>query len=186
MQRAIRDTSAGKILSYITIFNYFAAKTSQCMNIQVIDIELLELKGLVKTRKTEGRQYLFDSIRSKYVKADPEEWVRQLLILYLTRSCAYPEGRISVEKMFIINKINKRFDVLVYDESAKPLVIIECKSPHVKLTPRTLNQVMTYNIKMNAPYIIISNGIDTMMGRVNFEEKSYLWFSKILNYKDLT
>lgn len=150
-----------------------------------INTELLVFKDFIRTKIIENKQYLFDKIRSRYVKADPEEWVRQLLLLYLIKFGEYPKGRISVEKMFLINNINKRFDVLVYDESKNPLVIIECKSPYVKITPDTLNQIMTYNIKINAPFIIISNGIDTFMGKVNFEEKSYLWFSKILNYKDL-
>ncbi len=155
------------------------------MNPLHLKIDLFKFKSLLKIKKDNGVIRILDPFRNKYVKADPEEWVRQLLLKYLVIDCAYPTGRISVEKSLTINKLNKRFDGLVYDEGMKPLVLIECKSPYIKLSTDTLNQIMIYNLKSNAPYIIISNGIDTVMGKVDFQEKSYLWFSKILSYKEL-
>ena len=155
------------------------------MNPLLIKIDLFQFKTLLKTKNENGVIQLLDTFRNKYVKAEPEEWVRQLLLKYLIIHCDYPMGRVSVEKMLSINRLNKRFDGLVYDNEMKPLVLIECKSPYVKLSANTLNQIMTYNIETHAPYIIMSNGIDTVMGKVDFQEKSYLWFSKILNYKEL-
>lgn len=155
------------------------------MNPLFIKIDYFQFKSLLKTKNENGVIQMLDTFRNKYVKAEPEEWVRQLLLKYLVNKCDYPAGRISVEKVLNINQLNKRFDGLVYDDEMKPLVLIECKSPYIKLSTNTLNQIMIYNIETKAPFIIMSNGIDTVMGKVDFQEKSYLWFSKILNYNEL-
>lgn len=47
-------------------------------------------------------------------------------------------------------------------KSLQPLMIIECKAETVPLTQKTLDQAITYNRKLNVPYLILHNGPQTL------------------------
>ena len=46
----------------------------------------------------------------------------------------------------------------MYDANTKPWMIIECKEMNVALDKTVLNQVLRYNISLNVPYLVITNG----------------------------
>lgn len=152
------------------------------MEIITFDLQLLNYKKDMITKVMDGKNYLWDALRKKYVKADPEEWVRQLLLKHLLEKGKYPQGRLSVEKEFQINNLSKRFDIVANSALGNPICLVECKAPHVRLGTRVLDQTMRYNTELHAPYIILSNGIETAMAKVNFSEKSYLWADNIIPY----
>jgi hypothetical protein len=58
----------------------------------------------------------------------------------------YPAAMIAVEKLIMVHELSKRFDILVYDSSHKPWMMIECKAQTVPLTEKVLLQVLRYNI----------------------------------------
>lgn len=155
------------------------------MDLITFDLQLLDFKDDLKTRIVDGKKFLWDAFRKKYVKADPEEWVRQLLLRYLISKAGYPKGRLSVEKEFFVNRLSKRFDIVANSKAGTPLCLVECKAPHIRLNTKILDQTMRYNMELNAPYIILSNGIETAMAEVNFDEKSYLWANNIIPYEIL-
>lgn len=152
------------------------------MGMKTFDLQLLNYKSCVKVDVVNGKNCLWDAFRKKYVKAEPEEWVRQLLLQYLLEEGGYPKGRLSVEKEFQINNLSKRFDIVANSALGNPICLVECKAPHVRLGTRVLDQTMRYNTELHAPYIILSNGIETAMAKVNFSEKSYLWADNIIPY----
>ncbi|RYY84520.1 MAG: hypothetical protein EOO15_19185 [Chitinophagaceae bacterium] len=41
-------------------------------------------------------------------------------------------------------------------------MIVECKAPEVPLTQIVLEQALRYNISVPVPYIVITNGKDTL------------------------
>lgn len=51
-----------------------------------------------------------------------------------------------------------RADILVYDRSARPIMVVECKRPEVELTSDVLDQAVRYNMALNVRYIVITNG----------------------------
>ena len=77
----------------------------------------------------EGKETIFDPIRRKHVKLNPEEWVRQNFIRYLMDVGGYPPGLLAVEVMSPFNKLKKRLDILVHNRDGKPVMIVECKAP---------------------------------------------------------
>lgn len=113
-----------------------------------------------KLKSQENRNYVFDIIRKKYVLLTPEEWVRQHLLHYLVQEGAYPASLIAVERGLQMNGLQKRFDVLVFDRQAQPLMLVECKSPDVQLTKETFLQAAVYNSQFLCPHILITNGIN--------------------------
>ena len=61
-----------------------------------------------------------------------------------------------------INAKRYRADAVVYDSTMRPLVLIECKAETVPLTQKTLDQAITYNRKLNVPYFVLHNGVQTI------------------------
>ena len=99
-------------------------------------------------------------IRSKKIVLTPEEWVRQHLIYYLDSHFNYSKARMAVEYEIKYNQLNKRADIVYFDLNGNPYLIVECKAPNVKLNKDVLHQIVTYNSKLNTPYMLISNGIE--------------------------
>ena len=105
-----------------------------------------------------GKEFIFDEIRKQWVMLTPEEWVRQNFLQYLIQVKQYPASLIAVEKEIQLGDLTKRFDIVVYDHNTLPWMIIECKEMTVALNEQVLNQALRYNITLNVPYIVISNG----------------------------
>ncbi|MEM0992889.1 MAG: type I restriction enzyme HsdR N-terminal domain-containing protein [Bacteroidota bacterium] len=138
-----------------------------------IILDLLQFQTKLKYRVRDGKSLLFDPIRKKYLVKTPEELVRQLLLIYLMQQLQYPKTRIAVEKELMVNKRQKRFDLLIYNTDFQPFILIECKAPSIKLTDATFRQAATYNFELKADYLVITNGIDTHCCKMNYEEKIY-------------
>lgn len=115
-----------------------------------------------KIKEDAGRELIFDSIRKKWVVLTPEEWVRQNFLQYLVQVMQYPSSLIAVEKEIALGDIKKRYDIVVFDKHTKPFMLIECKEMGVGLTQDVLNQALRYNITMQVPYVVITNGTHCM------------------------
>ena len=112
-------------------------------------------KPAIKTEN--GSEFIFCIIRKKWLSITPEEWVRQNFLNYLVHTLQYPASLIAVEKELAVGELKKRFDIIVYKDSA-PFMIIECKEMNVKLSENTMRQVLRYNSNMQATYIVVTNG----------------------------
>ena len=109
--------------------------------------------------KTEGeKELIFDEFRKRWVALTPEEWVRQNFLQYLTQIKKYPASLIAIEKEIKLGELKKRFDIVVYDSHTKPWMIVECKEMNVALDRTVLDQVLRYNINLQVPYLVITNG----------------------------
>ena len=80
-----------------------------------------------KIKKEKKNNIIFDEIRKKWIVLTPEEWVRQNFIKFIL-SKNYPKSLINCEKVFYINKVLKRYDIVVYDSSGDVNILVECKS----------------------------------------------------------
>ena len=112
-------------------------------------------------RRFQDREEVFDPCRKKWVALTPEEWVRQQVLTQLIHVLLVPTSWIAVEKEIEVNKLRKRFDVLIYDGQGNPFCMIECKAPEVPLTTSVLDQLLRYHLQVPVPYLIISNGTQT-------------------------
>lgn len=108
----------------------------------------------------DGQTYLFDPVRKKNIVLTPEELVRQLTIQYLHLEKGYSLGVFSVEKQIKLNDTIKRYDIVVYKKAA-PYILVECKRPEIKLDAAVCAQIARYNIVLQVPYLMITNGPDS-------------------------
>jgi hypothetical protein len=113
----------------------------------------------VNLKKSEGKIWIFDGIRKKFVVLTPEEWVRQHLIQYFISHLNYPRTLIQVERGLQYNQLQKRSDFVVFDRQGKPWLLVECKSPEIQLDQKSVNQAALYNMEVKAKYVALSNGL---------------------------
>ncbi len=128
----------------------------------------------LKIKNEEGNEFVFDIVRKKYVTLTPEEWVRQHFIHLMINHLAYPKSLISLEFPLTYFKSGKRSDILLSDRKGAPFLLIECKAAKVKLGPKTIHQISTYNKIVQAPFIAMTNGM-----------KHFIWKFSGDNYQPL-
>jgi len=133
-----------------------------------------------RIHQVNGKDQIFDEFRRTWVALTPEEWVRQNFLQFLVQVMGYPSSMIAIEKELKIGSLSKRFDILVYDEKHKPWMMIECKSEYVPLSEAVLSQILNYAIVVHCPYLLVSNGIDTIAwerkeGMLSELEKLPMW-----------
>jgi type I site-specific restriction endonuclease len=138
-----------------------------------------------RIRKSKDGTEIFDSIRKKFVRFTPEEWVRQHLLKYLVTEKKFSASLIAVEKELVVAGIKKRTDVVVYSSDAKPLLMAECKSPDVPLQQSTFDQAARYNLSLTVPCFILTNGLTHFCCRLNSAEKKYEFLEEMPEYSEL-
>lgn len=134
---------------------------------------------------SEGKLKIFDSFRKKMVILTPEEWVRQNFVMFLITEKQYPQSLITVEASLKVVSRMKRTDVVVYNASLAPLMIVECKAPHVKLSETVFDQIVRYNISLKAKFLVVTNGLDHYCCKLDYKSGSYTFLPAIPEYKDL-
>ncbi|MBN2598341.1 type I restriction enzyme HsdR N-terminal domain-containing protein [Labilibaculum sp.] len=131
------------------------------------------------------RKLIFDSIRKKYVALTPEEWVRQNFIQYLVNEKRYPGSLIAIEKKVDVNLLPQRSDIVLYNNNAQPVMIVECKSVKVKITQDVFNQIARYNMKLRVPFLVVTNGLQHYCCQMDYDKKSFKFIPEIPFYESI-
>ena len=127
-----------------------------------------------KLREMDGKIGIFDSLRKKYLILTPEEWVRQHWINFLINHQNFPKGLVALEKGLVYNNLQKRTDLVVWNQEGKPYLLIECKAPAVKLTQKTVEQACLYHQKIHSKFLILSNGMNHLSLEWIDEKKEFI------------
>lgn len=136
-----------------------------------------------KIKSSENKQLIFDTVRKKYVVLTPEEWVRQNFVQYLINERNYPSSMIAVEKQLSINNLKKRFDILIFNSDGSSKIIVECKAPTIKITQDAFDQIARYNLKLNADYLVVTNGLTHFSCKMDTQNEQYVFLQEIPDYK---
>lgn len=129
---------------------------------------------------------VFDPLRDKLVTLTPEEFVRQQFTSWLQTDFHYPKSVMANEIGVEVNGMKKRCDTVVFDRTGKPMVIIEYKAPDVKISQDTFDQIVRYNLKLHARYLIVSNGLNHYCCVVDYSTGSYHFIPNIPDYIQAT
>ena len=136
----------------------------------------------LRTKKQNGKDYVFDRLRKQFVRLTPEEFVRQQFVSYLIEFKGYPSGRMANEVEIVLGNVKKRCDTVLYDNYLQPLMIIEYKAPSIEISQKTFDQIMRYNLALQVPWLIVSNGIQHFCCRLDKEKKAYVFVNEIPEY----
>ena len=110
---------------------------------------------------SEERAQIFDPLRKKRVALTPEERVRQFFIQWLTQERGYPLTLMMSEHTITYNRRNYRCDIVCFGRDMHPLMVVECKSPDVKIDNAVIDQVTRYNMALKVKYVVVTNGLTT-------------------------
>ena len=130
-----------------------------------------------------GKQFIYDDFRKKWVLFTPEEWVRQHILHFLVNKKKYLPGLIAVERKVknTTEQIN-RFDILCYNQSGQPYLLVECKSPQVDLDHNTFMQTAHYNKSIKATYVVVSNGLIHYAAKADFIANEMIFLDDFPDY----
>lgn len=140
----------------------------------------------ITTSPTNAKErYVFDEFRKKKCLLTPEEWVRQHYLHFLVNEKGFPKGLIASEYSIKVNNLKRRCDGVAFDQSGKPILLIECKAPTVKLSEKTLHQIAQYNFKMRVNWLVLTNGLNTVVCFINTDEKKIQYLEDIPTFNEL-
>ena len=138
-----------------------------------------------RTTQKEGRTFIFDALRRRWVKLTPEEWVRQHLVRYLIEEKGFPASLIAVERSLRFNQQDFRADVVVFSTEGKPLLVVECKAPEVKITQKVFDQIVRYNFEFQVDFLIVTNGMAHFCCKIDKSNLTYEFLREIPDYKEI-
>lgn len=127
--------------------------------------------------------FIFDEIRKKFVVLTPEEWVRQNFIKFLVNDKKYPASLIAIELGLKYNQLQKRADILIYNKSGQPCLMVECKAPDVKLSQDTFHQIAVYNMSFKVNYLVVTNGINHYCCKMDYSSNTYEFLPMIPDFE---
>jgi len=152
----------------------------------------LSKMGLSKTGRS--HQVVFDPVREAWVRATPEELVRQKWIRRLLGPLGFPKGLLVVEKplrelphLAGVSVPDRRLDLLCYATGVHsfyplyPLLLIECKAS--PLTESALDQLIGYNHHVKTPFIAAVTSEEVQFGYK--EGETYQFYSFLPAFKEL-
>ena len=125
-----------------------------------------------RLKNRNNKSYIFDIIRKKFILLSPEEWVRQHVINYLINH-RVSKNHINVERKIVINKLTKRFDVVVFKRDGSVKLLVECKAPNIKIDQKVFDQISIYNKSLSAEFMMITNGLVHFFFKINNSTKTY-------------
>jgi len=135
-----------------------------------------------RIKSKENKLFIFDVIRKKNVVLTPEEWVRQHVVNFLITEKRYPTSLIAIEKQLVLHGLTKRTDILVFDRQGLPELIVECKAPHITITQESFDQIARYNMKLNAKYLFVTNGLAHYYCQIDHLNERYTYLESLPSY----
>ncbi|MFC2081177.1 type I restriction enzyme HsdR N-terminal domain-containing protein [Bacteroidota bacterium] len=136
-------------------------------------------------KSEDGRSFIFDAFRKKYVLLTPEEWVRQHFLQYLVQDKGFPASLMAVEQEFMFNRMKKRTDIIAYNRQSDPVLLVECKSPSVPINRSVFDQIGLYNLTYKVPWLVVTNGLKHYCCRFDEKSKQYRFTDHIPEWKEI-
>lgn len=133
----------------------------------------------------EGKHFILDVIRRRYVALTPEEWVRQHFVHYLIAYKGFPRTLMANEVQLSLNGTKKRCDTVLYKRDLTAQMIMEYKAPDVKITQAVFDQIGRYNLVLHVDYLVVSNGLCHYCCRMDYEHNTYRFLPDIPAYQAL-
>ncbi len=127
----------------------------------------------------QGLTTVFDPVRRKFVRATPEEIVRQLWLLYFLEEKHFNPKLIAVERSIKVHDRQRRFDIVIFDRSTQPVLLVELKSPNIAIHQNAFDQIAQYNMALQVPFALVSNGEHHYCFQINDEERKFTFLADL-------
>jgi hypothetical protein len=130
------------------------------------------------------KRVIFDPVRKLWVKATPEEIVRQTLLYRMIEQLGYPPGLIAVEKdlrelvAFQAKHLpvpDRRVDLVCFAKDdgdlLRPLLLVECKDGPI--SQKAIEQVVGYHYFVQSSYLAVANLNEVRLGVFDRTKQQY-------------
>ncbi len=128
----------------------------------------------IKVSGSKQHPQILDVLRRKFITLTPEEWVRQHFVHFLINEIQLKCG----DKVL-------RADSVLYSRELQPRMIIEYKAPHIPITQKVFDQISVYNLLLHVDFLVVSNGLEHYICKMDYESKKYVFLETIPDYSDL-
>ncbi len=142
-----------------------------------------------------GGNWIYDEVRKSFVKATPEEIVRQSLLHLMIDELGFPYNYLAVEKK--LSELPhlqldgcgiplRRFDIVCFARGSTsffPLLMVECKAEAIN--QKAINQVIGYNHYVKASFVALAGRNEIQLGWFDKSIKRYTFTSQLPPYQKL-
>ncbi|MES2456753.1 MAG: type I restriction enzyme HsdR N-terminal domain-containing protein [Bacteroidota bacterium] len=128
------------------------------------------------------QHFIFDELRKKHLVLTPEEWVRQHFIQYLILEKKFPRTLIQIEGGLQLNKLQKRTDIVIFNNHGDRIMIIECKAPSIKISQATFDQAARYNSVHKTKWLVVTNGLMHCYAQIDHSLESFQFVKDLPEY----
>ena len=97
----------------------------------------------------------------------------------------YPAALLANEVRLTIGDKSVRADSVLYDASLHARMIVEYKAPHIPITQKVFDQISVYNLLLHVDYLVVSNGMQTYICKMDYAHQKYLFLKDIPDYTDI-
>ncbi|MBX9890037.1 MAG: type I restriction enzyme HsdR N-terminal domain-containing protein [Amoebophilaceae bacterium] len=132
-----------------------------------------------------GKVYILDVVYKKYLVLSPEEWVRQHMLNYLIYHLAYPKGLCCSERKIERTTGYYRPDIVLRNPKGQANMIVECKAPYLKITYKTLGQILQYHRYLTAEFLVLTNGMVHFCWQLTQPSNQFKAIKYIPSYEEL-
>ncbi len=133
----------------------------------------------LKVKRVNDGIQIFDILRKKYLVLTQEEWVRQRFLHFLIHHKGFHKDRMAIEMGIEINGMKRRCDLVYYNRQGRPILIVECKAASIKLNQDVFDQIARYNLKLDVPVLIVTNGLDHIACTMDQKNERYIFLKDI-------
>ena len=128
---------------------------------------------------------VYDPIRRIYVKATPEEIVRQKTIKFLQLRLKVPQDKIIVERALGslgVAGSRKRIDIGILDADDLIMAVVECKASLIGIDEAAHAQAENYLREINTRYFFVTDGV--RFSGYYFDIQQFIKLEKIPQYEE--
>ena len=128
---------------------------------------------------------VYDPIRQIYVKATPEEIVRQKTIKFLQLRLKVPQDKIIVERALGslgVAGSRKRIDIGILDADDLIMAVVECKASLIGIDEAAHAQAENYLREINTRYFFVTDGV--RFSGYYFDTQQFIKLGKIPQYEE--
>ncbi len=148
-------------------------------------LDLLKYSDRLRTSSENGTTYVYDILRKKNIILQAEEFVRQCVVHFLVDEMKISTNLIKSEMGINVNNLSRRCDLITYDRNGIPILLVECKRPQVTLNQKVFNQIAMYNLPLNVPYLMVTNGTKTYFCEIDKDSNNISFLDELPFYENM-
>jgi len=92
---------------------------------------------------------------------------------------------LAVEKLVIVNGMKQRADIVLYNKSLEPVLIVECKSPVIDIDNEVIEQVARYNITLKVSFLVVTNGLKNFCIKIDRDSRDFQTLNELPTIREL-